>query len=54
MGFADAARAERLISEDLALDVESADADLLASLAAAADPDLAVATLARMPRGGAC
>ena len=50
MGFADAARAERLISEDLALDVENGDAVLLAALAAAADPDLAVAALARMPR----
>ena len=50
MGFADAARAERLISEDLALDAEGADADLLAALAAAADPDLALITLTRMPR----
>jgi len=50
LGFADAARAERLVSEDLALDAEGADADLLAALAAAADPDLALATLARMPR----
>ena len=49
MGFADADRAERLLSEDLALDPEGADADLLASLAAAADPDLALTTLARMP-----
>jgi glutamate-ammonia-ligase adenylyltransferase len=49
MGFADAVRAERLLSEDLALDPEGADADLLASLAAAADPDLALITLARMP-----
>ncbi len=50
MGFADAARAERLISADLALDAEGADADLLAALAAAADPDLALTTLTRMPR----
>jgi glutamate-ammonia-ligase adenylyltransferase len=50
MGFADAARAERLVSEDLALDADGADADLLAALAAAADPDLALAALARMPR----
>jgi glutamate-ammonia-ligase adenylyltransferase len=50
LGFADAARAERLVSEDLALDAEGADADLLAALAAAADPDLALVTLARMPR----
>ena len=52
MGFADATRAERLLSEDLALDAEGADADLLASLAAAADPDLALTTLARMPLDG--
>jgi glutamate-ammonia-ligase adenylyltransferase len=50
MGFADAARAQRLTSEDLALDAEGADADLLAALAAAADPDLALITLTRMPR----
>ena len=50
LGFADAARAERLLSEDLALDAEGADADLLAALAAAADPDLALTTLTRMPR----
>jgi [glutamine synthetase] adenylyltransferase / [glutamine synthetase]-adenylyl-L-tyrosine phosphorylase len=52
MGFADADRAERLLSEDLALDPEGADTDLLASLAAAADPDLALTTLARMPLSG--
>ena len=52
LGFADAARAERLLSDDLALDAEGADADLLAALAAAADPDLALTTLARMPLGG--
>ena len=52
MGFADADRAERLLSEDLALDAEGADADLLAALAAAADPDLALITLARMPLSG--
>ena len=51
MGFADAARAERLVSEDLALDAGGrATRTLLAALAAAADPDLALATLARMPR----
>jgi [glutamine synthetase] adenylyltransferase / [glutamine synthetase]-adenylyl-L-tyrosine phosphorylase len=50
MGFADAARAQRLVSEDLALDVDGADADLLAALAAAADPDLALAALTRIPR----
>jgi len=50
MGFADAAQAERLLSVDLALDADGADADLLAALAAAADPDLALAALARLPR----
>src|SRR5262245_34603111 len=50
MGFADPARAERLASEDLALDIDGDDAELLAALAAAADPDLALAALARMPR----
>jgi len=53
MGFADAARAERIISDDLALDADGADASLLTALAAAADPDLALAALARMPRDSA-
>src|SRR6184192_2708046 len=53
MGFADPARAERLASEDLALDIDGDDAELLAALAAAADPDLALAALARMPRDAA-
>ena len=52
LGFADAARAERLLSQDLSLDPEGADADLLASLAASADPDLALITLTRMTLGG--
>ncbi|HWG62525.1 MAG TPA: bifunctional [glutamine synthetase] adenylyltransferase/[glutamine synthetase]-adenylyl-L-tyrosine phosphorylase [Streptosporangiaceae bacterium] len=53
LGFADGARAEQLISEDLALDAdgeEGADADLLTAIAGAADPDLALAALARLPR----
>ena len=50
MGFADPAQAERLAGGDLALDIDSGDAGLLAALAAAADPDLALAALARMPR----
>ena len=50
MGFADPARAERLADVDLDLDLDSGDAGLLAALAAAADPDLALAALARMPR----
>ncbi len=53
MGFADAARAERIIGDDLALDADGADGGLLTALAAAADPDLAVAALARMPRDAA-
>src|SRR5690348_5368270 len=55
MGFADPTQAERLASGDLALDIDSGDIDsgdggLLAALAAAADPDLALAALAWMPR----
>jgi [glutamine synthetase] adenylyltransferase / [glutamine synthetase]-adenylyl-L-tyrosine phosphorylase len=49
MGFADTARAQRLLTEDLGLDLAGRDADLLAALAAAADPDLALASLARLP-----
>ena len=52
LGFADAARAERLLSQDLALDPEGADAGLLASLAASADPDLALITLSRITLSG--
>ena len=33
MGFADADRAERLVSDDLSLDADGGDADLLAALA---------------------
>src|ERR1700722_950190 len=47
MGFADARRAQLLVTEDLALEPEGADADLLEALAAAADPDLALTALAR-------
>src|SRR5215469_11132620 len=47
MGFADTARAQRLITEDLVLDT-AADSGLLPALAAAADPDLALAGLARL------
>jgi len=49
MGFADTARAQRLLTEDLELDAAGRDADMLAALAAAADPDLALASLARLP-----
>ena len=50
MGFADTTRARQLVAE-LGLDARpasGADATLLAALAAAADPDLALAGLARM------
>ena len=49
MGFGDTARAQRLITEDLGLDTAGADAGVLEALAAAADPDLALAGLARLP-----
>ncbi len=48
LGFADASRAERLITGELALDVRGADAELVEALAAAADPDAALAGLARL------
>jgi glutamate-ammonia-ligase adenylyltransferase len=48
MGFADAARAQQFVTEDLGLDPDGADGELLEALAAAADPDLALAALARM------
>jgi len=51
LGFADPARAERLISDDLALDLEGDDGKLLEALAAAADPDAALAGLARLAPG---
>src|SRR5215471_6971295 len=49
LGFADTARAQRLLTEDLGLDPAAADVSLLEALAAAADPDLALASLARLP-----
>ncbi|HEY7144347.1 MAG TPA: bifunctional [glutamine synthetase] adenylyltransferase/[glutamine synthetase]-adenylyl-L-tyrosine phosphorylase [Streptosporangiaceae bacterium] len=49
LGFADTARAQRLLSTDLGLDIGGADAALLDAIAAAADPDLALAALARLP-----
>src|ERR1022692_3428757 len=53
LGFADADRAERLISDGLALDIHGTDADLIEALAAAADPDAALAGLARLaPQAG--
>src|SRR5450755_221465 len=53
LGFADTARAERLLTEDLQLDVADADAGLVDAIAAAADPDLALTALARLPREAA-
>jgi glutamate-ammonia-ligase adenylyltransferase len=50
LGFADPARAELLLTGDLALDVDQAGDGLVDALATAADPDLALAALARMPR----
>jgi glutamate-ammonia-ligase adenylyltransferase len=49
LGFADPARAELLIG-DLAMDPGQAGETLIDALATAADPDLALAALARMPR----
>ena len=49
LGFADPARAELLIG-DLAVDPGQAREALIGALATAADPDLALAALARMPR----
>jgi glutamate-ammonia-ligase adenylyltransferase len=49
LGFADTARAQRLLTEDLGLDTAAGDSVLLEALAAAADPDLALASLARLP-----
>ena len=48
LGFADTARAQALLTGDLGLDVTGADAPLTEALAASADPDLALAALARM------
>ena len=48
MGFTDTARAQWLLTEDLGLDPAEADSGLLGALAAAADPDLALASLARL------
>src|SRR5258708_23601256 len=53
MGFADTARAQRLLTEDLLLDTAGGDGGLLEALAGAADPDLALASLARLAGDGA-
>jgi [glutamine synthetase] adenylyltransferase / [glutamine synthetase]-adenylyl-L-tyrosine phosphorylase len=49
MGFADTARAERLLTSDLRLDTGGADSAVVEAIAGAADPDLALASLSRMP-----
>src|SRR5215471_11607244 len=49
LGFADPGLAERLLG-DLAIDGGGAGDALIDALATAADPDLALAALARMPR----
>ena len=43
MGFGDTARARQLLTADLGLDPDGADAPLVEALAGAADPDLALA-----------
>ena len=48
LGFADAEWAERLITGSLALDIRGEDGALVEALAAAADPDAALAGLARL------
>ncbi len=48
LGFADTAGAQRLLSSDLHLDPLGDDAQVVAALAAAPDPDLALAGLARL------
>jgi len=50
LGFADPARAERLLTEDLAADPDGAERDLVRALGEAADPDLALVALSRLPR----
>jgi glutamate-ammonia-ligase adenylyltransferase len=48
LGFADTERARQLLTADLGLDPDGTDAWLVEALATAADPDLALATLARL------
>src|SRR5215472_18916262 len=50
LGFADTATAQRLLSDELGLDAAGTDARLVAAIAAAPDPDLALVGLARLPR----
>ncbi|HLQ55301.1 MAG TPA: bifunctional glutamine-synthetase adenylyltransferase/deadenyltransferase, partial [Streptosporangiaceae bacterium] len=46
LGFADADGAQRLVTDNLALDIRGEDGELIEALAAAADPDAALAGLA--------
>ncbi len=48
LGFADTARAERLLTGELGLDVGGADAHLVSAIAGCADPDLALTGLAAL------
>src|SRR5262245_4709501 len=48
LGFADTARAQDLLADDLGLDAFGHDAEVVSALAAAPDPDLALAGLAAM------
>src|SRR5260370_17519275 len=50
MGFAEPARAEHLITEGLRLDADGADAEVLAAIAAGADPDPALPALTAPPQ----
>jgi len=50
MGFADTARAERLLTGDLGMDAGGADSAIVEAIAGAADPDLALVSLSRMPQ----
>src|ERR1700761_5979405 len=53
MGFADAGKAEKLITADLGLDPgDSRDETVLAAIASAADPDLALTGLSRLAGAG--
>src|SRR5215475_4090552 len=48
LGFADTADTQRLLTEELGLDLLGRDAPIVSALAAAADPGLALAGLARL------
>src|SRR5215472_18927641 len=48
LGFADTAAAQRLLAEELRLDLLGSDASIASALASAPDPDLAAAALARL------